>query len=483
MNLALSLASGLLLVLIFPRWNLVWLAPVALTPLIVACAREARWQRRFLNGWASGTLFWFFVCTWIQFVLDVHGGMGRWGSWGAFLLFAVLKGLHTALFAALAGVLLRSRWAAVLVPALWTGIEYAHGSLGLAWLGLGFAWLQLGNAGIDLPSAMRLAPLTGVYGVTFVFAMLGCGVALLATGRPWRELTPLVLLAGLLVLPAPPPLEEGDTAVQVVQPNIDTMARPTPALFTELEARLRVLSLRSSAALIVWPEVPFGFYPEQPRFRNYLSEIARQARTPLLMGGVAFTGEGDPLNSAFLFDASGQPVARYDKIRLVPFGEYVPPAFGWVNRITGEAGDFEPGQRVVTMNLNGHSLGAFICYESAFPSLVRRFTAQGATFLVNLSNDGYFGQSAAREQHLALVRMRAAENRRWILRSTNDGITAMIDPAGRVTEKLPEFVETAGRMRFRYTEERTPYVRFGDWFALLCGAVSLAGAALAARRP
>jgi apolipoprotein N-acyltransferase len=477
-NLALSLASGLMLVLIFPRWNLVWLAPVALAPLIAACAREARWKRRFLLGWASGGLFWFFVCTWIQFVLEVHGGMGRWGGWGAFLLFALLKGLHTALFATLAGVLLRSRWAALLVPALWTGIEYAHGSLGLAWLGLGFAWLQLGNAGADLPSAMRLAPVTGVYGLTFVFAMLGCGVALLAIGRPWRQISPLALLAGLFLLPGSPPLVEGNTAVQVVQPNIDTLVRPSQEIFTEIENRLRVLSLRGSAALIVWPEVPFGFYPEQPRFRNYLSEIARQAGTPLLMGGVAFSGERDPLNSAFLFDASGQPRQRYDKIRLVPFGEYIPPAFGWVNRITREAGDFKPGLGVVTMNVDGHSLGAFICYESAFPSLVRQFTARGAKFLVNLSNDGYFGDSAAREQHLELVRMRAAENRRWILRSTNDGITAMIDPAGRVTERLPGFVQTATLMTFRYLDEMTPYVRYGDWFAWLCWAFSMGGLAL-----
>lgn len=489
LNLALSLATGLMLVLIFPRWEWTWLAPVALAPLVAACSREPAWKRRFLYGWASGILFWFFTCIWIQFVLEVHGGMGRWGGWGAFVLFAVLKGLHTALFAALAGVLLRSRWALLLVPALWTGIEYVHGSLGLAWIGLGFSWLQLGNAGIDVPLSMRLAPFVGVYGPSFVFAMIGCGVALLVVGRPRRELAPLALLLLLFVLPASPPLVEGRESVQVVQPNIDTLAAPTQASFSQLQDRLRELALKDRASLIVWPEVPFGFYPEQPQFRDYLADVARRGQAPFLMSGVAFTPDGGPLNSAFLFDAQGIAKQRYDKIRLVPFGEYIPPAFGWVNRITGEAGDFVPGTRPGVMSADDHQLGVFICYESAFPGLVRDVTRGGAQVLMNLSNDGYFGDSAAREQHLSLVRMRAAENGRWILRSTNDGITAMIDPAGRMTELLPSFTQTAGVLHFNYLDELTPYVRYGDRFAWGCLGVALASCALirggsqARRRP
>src|SRR5260370_39612821 len=124
-----------------------------------------------------------------------------------------------------------------------------------------------------------------------------------------------------------------------------------------------------------------------------------------------------------MVNPSGGIVARYDKIKLVPFGEFVPPAFAWVNRITKEAGDFAPGNRVVVFSMGEHRAGAFICYESAFPDLVRQFARGGAEVLLNLSNDGYFGFSAAREQHLALVRMRAAENRRRILRATDDGIT------------------------------------------------------------
>ena len=176
---------------------------------------------------------------------------------------------------------------------------------------------------------------------------------------------------------------------------------------------------------------------------------------------------------------------RYDKIRLVPFGEYVPDAFGWVNRITHEIGDFVPGTRIVTFPLDGYRIGAFICYESAFSDLVRLFTLAGATVLVNLSNDGYFGHSAAREQHLELVRMRAAENRRWILRATNDGITAMIDPAGREIARLPLYTQTSAVFGYNSETALTPYVRFGDWFAWAClvATVVSCGVSRVRRRP
>ncbi len=469
MNWLLSLASGALLVLVFPRFNFTWLAPVALAPLLIAAARESKAKTRFFHGWASGFIFWFFICIWIQFVLEVHGGMGALGGWFAFVLFAILKGLHTALFSTLAGPLLRKPWAVPAVAALWAGIEHAHGTLGLAWLGLGFAWLDLGNAAIDWPWLLRLAPITGVHGISFVLAMMSVAVALAALRRPWKELTPLASIALVFQLPVIPASPVAIQRVQVVQPNVDLEARwPTAAAFSEFENRLATLSLDEAAPLIVWPEAPAPFYPERADFHNFVSGIAQQANASFLLGGVSYTKDGDPLNSAFLLNSAGEIQGRYDKIQLVPFGEYIPPAFNWVNRITGEAGDFQPGERVVTFEANRHRFGTFICYESAFPGLVRQFTNQGAELLINISNDGYFGNSAAREQHLALVRMRAAENHRWILRATNDGITAMIDPSGRVTQTIPERTETSEILRYNYVADVTPYTMWGDWFPWLC---------------
>lgn len=476
-NVALSLLTGALLVLIFPRFDFTFVAPVALVPLVFACGREPRWKQRFLIGWTGGTLFWFFVCTWIQYVLEVHGGMGRWGGWGTFLLFAILKGLHTALFAAVAGVLLRNSWALPLVAALWAGVEHVHGQLGLAWIGLGFAWLDLGNAAIDWPLPMRLAPVTGVHGISFVLAMVSVAIAMVVLRRPSKQLLPLAALLGLFLFPALPPQVEGRERARVVQTNVDVEALWTEDSWEQFQLELEQKSGGEPVSLLVWPEAPVPFYPSRPAFAARMASIARSARADFVMGGIAMTESGDPLNSVFFTNPVGEIEDRYDKIQLVPFGEYIPPAFNWVNRITGEAGDYVPGSRVVTYDASGHRIGAFICYESAFPGLVRQFTKDGAQLLLNLSNDGYFGGSKAREQHLSLARMRAAENGRWILRATNDGITAMVDPAGRVTQRLPEYQRMSGVLGFNYLSELTFYVRYGDWFPWLCLIVSL-GAAL-----
>jgi apolipoprotein N-acyltransferase len=466
-NLLLSVLSGLLLILVFPRFNLVWLAPVALTPILIACARESSWRRRFLGGWAGGFMFWFGVCYWIQFVLEVHGGMGRWGGWGTFVLFAILKGLHMAIFAALAGFLLPKPWAIPAVAALWTGLERTHGPLG-------FTWLQLGNAGIDMAIPMRLSPFTGVYGLSFVFAMMGGAVALLVLRRRRAEVAWILAVLALIALPGAPAAGRGTSHALLIQPNLDTEMEWTVESLARVERDLSILSHGSSLShpsgsrLIVWPEVPAPFYPSDAAFRDFVERTARTEQAYLMFGGVSYNAALAPLNSAFLLDPSGAMRGRYDKIKLVPFGEYVPDAFGWVNRITKEAGDFAPGDHIQEFEVDGHRIGAFICYESAFPELVRQFTRGGSEVLLNLSNDGYFGHSAAREQHLSLVRMRAAENSRWILRATNDGITAVVDPAGRIAMRIPPYQTLAADAGFDYRSTLTSYTQFGDWFAWTC---------------
>jgi apolipoprotein N-acyltransferase len=343
-----------------------------------------------------------------------------------------------------------------------------HGSLGLAWIGLGFAWLDLGNAAIDWPWLLRLAPVTGVYGVSFVLAMVSVAVALILLKRPWKQVLPLVVVLGMFAFPALPPQTEGRERAKVVQTNVDVEATWTEDQWEQFQRELQQRSLGEPVSLVVWPEAPVPFYPSRPAFAEYMANIARSTHADFVMGGIATTESEAPLNSVFFMNPAGEIKARYDKIQLVPFGEYIPPAFDWVNRITGEAGDYVPGSKIVTYDASGHKIGAFICYESAFSGLVRQFTAGGAQLLLNLSNDGYFGGSKAREQHLELVRMRAVENGRWVLRSTNDGISAMIDPAGRVTERMPEYQRTSAVMRFNYLPGLTLYVRFGDWFAWAC---------------
>jgi apolipoprotein N-acyltransferase len=474
LNYLLALVSALLLVLIHPGPNLVFLAPVALAPLLVACARERRPARRFLLGWIAGVAYWWGVCYWIQFVLEVHGGMGGVLSWVAFVLFCVLKALHLGVFAMLAGWLMPRWYGIPAVAALWTGIERTHGPAG-------FAWLALGNAGIDMWLPARLAPFVGVYGLSFVFAMLAAALACVALRRSRVELAWLAPLAALWLLPPLPAFTRGTDSAILVQPNLNEEEQWTPLKTDSMQKELVSRSLdaaldvkRGRPRLIIWPETPGPFYYyDDPTFRRYATDLARATGSYFLFGTVAYTDQHQPLNSAVMLGPDGDLVSRYDKMFLVPFGEFVPPLFSWVNRVTKEAGDFAPGTREVVFPVGAHKLGTFICYESAFPHLVRRFANRGADVLANISNDGYFGTSAARWQHLKLVRMRAAENRRWILRATNDGITATVDPAGRVVETLPPYREQTLRTEFGYVEDTTFYTRHGDWFAWLSLAVGL----------
>lgn len=470
----LALTSALLLTLSFPRYDLSWLMTVALTPLLYAAHGEPRWYRRFLLGWLTGAGCLFGITDWIRFVVTFHGGLGLAAGWGVFLLYCLAKGLYFGLFAALLPLAARRWWTIPATAALWVAVDLTAGSVG-------YVWVTLGNAGANMEIPMRLAPITGVHGISFAFMMMSSALCGIALRRPRVELVWLTVLLLIAALPPLPEFRNGTERAVVVQPNVAEDREWTFESFDDLTRRLVLRSmqevLRVGAAktdIILWPEVPAPFYYDRDaRFRQHAGNLARATRTPFLLGVVAHTREDAPLNSALLLSPSGDPVTRYDKIHLVPFGEFVPGPFRIV-KITDEIGDFVPGRKIVVSPLDGHQFGTFICYESAFPELVRSFVARGANVLFNLSNDGYFGRSAsARGQHLLLVRMRAAENRRWILRATNDGITAAVDPAGRVVTALPSFTEMAGSLEFSYLSDQTFYTRFGDVFGWSCFAISV----------
>jgi apolipoprotein N-acyltransferase len=342
--------------------------------------------------------------------------------------------------------------------------------------------LALGNAGVNMGLPMRLAPYTGVYGLSFVFAIMGAAMALAILRRPRLHLMWLLALPFLIFLPPLPDAHPGRQTAVLVQPDISEDEQWTPQSVDRMQRSLAELSLRGVLSggserpeLVAWPEVPAPLdYDADPRFQGLVKELARAANTHLLLGVVGHTPQGAPQNTAILVSLQGDLLSRYDKVNLVPFGEFVPWPFEWIKRISPETGDFVPGTRVVVSPVGNHKIGTFICYESVFPNFVRRFVAGGAEVLFNISNDGYFGRSGARQQHLAIVRMRAAENRRWILRATNDGITATIDPAGRLRGGLPLYAQAASRSGFTYIADLTFYARHGDWFAILCAIASIA---------
>jgi apolipoprotein N-acyltransferase len=475
LNYLLALLSGLLLVVVHPRWNLPLLAPFAVGPLIYALLREWEPKHRFLLGYVTGLVFWAGINYWIHFVISVHGNLGSGLGAVGFVLFVLLRAIPLGLFGLLAGVLVQRPYAIAGVACLWVGIER------MPWL-FNYTWLHLGNAGIDMGVPMRLAPVTGVYGLSWVFAALGAAVAVVLFRRDRRQLLWLTPIALLAVLPPLPEPERPTHSAVSVQPAIAERDDWTEKLARDTQELMELLSLQSAlnvgqpkAPLILWPEVPAPFYyADDLLFRERVNNLARLTGAHVLIGTVAYNERKAPLNAAVLIRPDGSAAGRYDKMFLVPFGEYIPfPFGGFVGAIVSEIGDFVPGERIVLFDTGGLRVGAFICYESAFPHLARQFTAEGATVLANLSNDGYFGGAAAREQHLNLVRMRAAENGRWILRSTNDGITASVDPAGRVPVVLPEWQVMSGRLPFTPRTELTAYTRFGDVFAWSCAGAAL----------
>jgi apolipoprotein N-acyltransferase len=364
------------------------------------------------------------------------------------------------------------RWyAPPVLAAIWVALEWTHAYTG-------FEWLNLGNAGSDLSMLLRLAPITGVWGISFAFALMSGVIAHLFLRRRGASVWLLAFL-GLYLLPDIPAPVRGDANAVLVQPNIDGDVLWTPELLETVESQLRTFSASpvtraSGADLIVWPEMPVPFYETDAAFRAFLASVSEQAKAPILTGVVGRTTKGAPLNSGLLTGLNGATISRYDKTHLVPFGEFVPWPFGGLTeKISSEAGDYAAGSGVVVSKLGTHRIGTFICYESVFPSYIRQFPAAGAEVLFNISNDGWFGTSPARYQHLRIVRMRAAEVQRWILRGTNNGVTAAIDPAGRIVRSLPEYRQAAARFSYAYRTNLTFYTRFGDWFVGFCWALGL----------
>jgi apolipoprotein N-acyltransferase len=234
---------------------------------------------------------------------------------------------------------------------------------------------------------------------------------------------------------------------------------------------------------VVWPESPAPFYTNDPAFRDVVSKIAIANRTWMVVGtlGVAdkppATGEEQQVfNSAELISPTGEWTARYDKIHLVPFGEYLPfpRLLSFAAGLTKAVGEFGRGWSRKPLDAGDAKLGVFICYESVFPDEVRQFADQGAQVFVNISNDGWYGDSGAWSQHLNQTRMRAVENQRWILSVANTGVTASIDPYGRIVVRAPRKERTTLLAPYALTSVTTFYSRHGDWFAILCAIISMA---------
>ena len=461
--------------------------------MLLVCGEQPT-GRRFFFGWLSGFVFFLGTCYWCYIVMNVHGHLAPLVAAGVLVAMAAGLALYWGLFAAALPAVLGGPWRTLLgVGALWTATEFARGHVFI-----GFPWLFLGYATTDHALLARLASLTGVYGLSFLVAAFNAGVFLVIRnpGRAWgmRLAIAFFMLAALSLgggmLKGREPARE---TAYLVQTNIPLEMEWTNAYLDQLymETRMQLLGgyarNGSKGGLIVWPETPAPFYYfDDAVLREYLTSLTRATASPMVFSTVTFadTQRMQPMNTALALSPQGDLRGRYDKIELVPFGEHVPYAwlFSFAGKLTAEVGDFVPGRRYTLLEgPEGSRIAALICYEAGFPELVRKLTSRGANVLLNLSNDGWYGDSAARAQHLLMARMRSIENDRWMLRATNDGITAVIDPRGGVQafESKRRAVYTAS---YGLKTSDTLYTRFGDWFAYLAVAWSCAAVAMSMRK-
>jgi apolipoprotein N-acyltransferase len=318
--------------------------------------------------------------------------------------------------------------------------------------------------------------------------LAGLGAAIVLQAGHWIVRPPLPADHSARLVQANIPILQGsEWTKEYFDDTLTDLSRISLTAPTPTAEGLNSVSPNSAASgthapdLIVWPESPAPFNTTDPFFREAVSNIAREARAWALVGSVGASARQtsetatQSYNSAALVSPGGEWAGRYDKIHLVPFGEYVPfkSIFSFAGGLSKEVGDFSPGESRASLTAGGGRLGVFICYESIFPDDVRQFAANGAQVFVNVSNDGWYGDSGAYAQHLKQARMRAVENNRWLLRDTNTGVTASIDPYGRIVARAPRKIRTSLEAPYALSNVTTFYTRHGDWFAYLCAIISM----------
>ena len=487
----LACLSGLLLSLIFPKFDMEILAWVSLVPLLFAIQRENLLTSLYL-GFITGFVSFLGILYWVIVAINTYGGIHFIPSGLILLLLVVYLSLYVAVFAFLLNYIRRRvQWDMVVVaPFLWVSLEYVR-----SFFLTGFPWATLGYSQyLNLPF-IQVADITGVYGISFLILLVNSAVYDFISIMGRRERPPpiregVVVLAILSVV-----FGYGVAQIKRVE-NISSRQRKIKIGLaqgsidqsikwntTYQENTLRIyqnLSLTLAGekpSLIIWPETatPF-FFQSEKRYRPRVLEVAEKTGAYLLFGSPSYDwdkGKVEYYNSAYLLSPEKEVIGRYDKIHLVPFGEYVPLSellffLGSLSAV----GNLSPGKTVQNLHFPQGDFGVLICFEIIFPNLCRKFVKGGADFLVTITNDAWFGRTSAPHQHLSMATFRAIENRVSIARAANTGISAFIDAKGEIRKRSDLFVKEALVGQISPKIEGTFYTRYGDVFALVSSAMA-----------
>ena len=499
-NIIAACVSGILLTASFPKIGIEWLVWFALVPLLYAL-NDSSPAAGFRIGFIAGLVHYLSLLYWLVPVMRTYGYLPWYLAIIILILFAAVLAVFFALFAMILSSLDEKPWQCFLIlsPA-WISAEYIRGIIFS-----GFPWELLGYSQFERLPLIQISDILGVYGVSFLITLSNSAiffVLLYFTKKKWRNakisshlavVSVLVFIISIvlalaygyrridrvdgLIANAP------KARIAVVQGNIEQAIKWDRAFKTTTINKYNRLSLAAvpeNPDLVIWPEsaTPFYFLMEAEPTEMVMDGI-RRANTDFLLGSPSFNRINHKVEyyvSAYLISPQGRWI-RYDKSHLVPYGEYV-PFKKWVpflGKIVAHVGDFVPGKKGKTIPWGNENLGIQICYEIIFPDLSRAMVKNGATLLINITNDAWFGKTSGPYQHFSMTVFRAVENRRALARSANTGISGFIDPAGRILGSTPLLEEAVMTRSLPLLNQKTIYTRFGDVFAWACLALVFSG--------
>jgi len=505
-SLTLALLSGILFVFIFPKFNLSFLAWIALVPLFLAL--EGRNLRESFNlGFLAGLTSFMGILYWIVPTV-VSSGESKLLAFISLLLLScylsIYYGLFCLIFRYTSLKIIHYTLSLFFAPVLWVSLELLR-----AHLFSGFPWALLGYSQWNFTSMIQISEFTGVYGVSFLIVMVN-GV-LMEAGRSFRfsrgekmsskakvkrstlplalALTVLVVVSclayGLIIILRESFGESRNfrdeklmTRIALLQGNIDQYMKwdkNYEQMIKDTYGELVDMASRENPQLIVWPETALpGYLKRERELQKWVEKVVSQTNAYHIIGSPEYR-EGAYYNAAFLISPKGEILGEYDKIHLVPFGEIVPfrPILSRFIGVLNELGDFSPSRERKLLRTPFGSFAVLICWEGIFPHLVRKFVKDGADYLANITNDAWFLKTSAPFQHFIASVFRAVENRVSVIRVANTGVSGFIDQYGRINEKTEIFKKDYLVSSVSRRNQQTFYTNYGDIFAYLCVALSI----------
>ena len=486
----LAVLSGVLFAISFPNYSIAWLIFIAPIPLLLALTKSRGGWESFFLGWLSQFVAWLMMVPWIVRVMSHYGGLPYVTAVLLLIALCVILGLYGGMFGWLFWRISPRaafrRW--LLVPLAWAAVEYAR-----TFVLTGNPWNLLAAAIVDYSPLIQFDRVAGPYALGILILLPATLLSWWISQRP-RGMHATIVAGSVIIVSfvwwmtgvvaakvIARPTDDPSIRAALIQPNISQEMRWNDANLLDIFGRMMSLTQEAvdrGAKVVIWPEstVPLSFATTD-FYRRAVESLSRDHGVDIILGSVALDPQNPDRiwNAAFLVSA-GRTIGHYDKMHLVPFGEYVPlrKMLFFANKLVHEVGTFAFGTKDTPL-IGRLRYGPAICYEIVFPQIPRTQVVHGAEVLVTITNDAWYDGTSAPRQHLNQARLRAVETDRFLLRAATTGISAFIDPTGRIVEELPMNRQGTINATFQARHSTTAYVRFGDWFVwCACFAVIVA---------